>query len=88
MAMEDLGDKFFQIGQYDKTKTEDILRALAKFHAHFWNNPISRESRGSFWVLNRRPKKGKHYKSIYVHIFQIQNNFEQMMMFPYLRIFW
>jgi thiamine kinase-like enzyme len=59
LVMEDVSDIYQQSPSMSKTQACDLMKALAKFHAMYWNKIDHTAERGSFWVLSRRQPLGE-----------------------------
>ena len=63
ILMEDVSENYYQDTGMTKIQAENLMRALAKFHATHWrkenNDSNCSNERGTFWVLNRRIPLGR-----------------------------
>ena len=64
ILMEDVSDNYYQDTGMTKIQAENLMEALAKFHATHWKIQMNslknpKEERGTFWVLNRRKPLGE-----------------------------
>ena len=61
--MEDVSNHYYQDTGMTKIQAENLMEALAKFHATHWRkeneNSNCLDERGTFWVLSRRQPLGK-----------------------------
>ena len=62
ILMEDVSNHYYQDTGMTKIQAENLMEALAKFHATHWrkekDNSNCPDERGTFWVLSRRKPLG------------------------------
>ncbi len=58
ILLKDVSDSYFQDTGMKATQAENLMRALAKFHATHWRKSLD-SVRGTFWVLSRRKPLGE-----------------------------